>query len=163
MMPILPQTQIARCSDSSDSDSDSYSFSFNLKSQRYTRAFAPLIRNVRIPGLMFLLVLCGRRFCLAKSQSEFSDSRRGGDMLDMLISEELFSRDGRNDGVTLDTLITEELFRSVEPVDMIDTFARYKSLLCLTCASDESSFRGVFLNSIISKPRFKECNYGCRL
>ena len=111
-------------SSSSLGDSDSYSSSLKFSNRHYTRAQAPLIRNVRIPGLMFLLVLCGCRFRLATSQSDCRESRKGSDMLDTLIGDVLFSRDGREDGVMLDTLIGERSLSSVEPVDMLDTLGR---------------------------------------
>ena len=117
------------------SDSDNYSSSFRFQDRQYTRASAPFIRSVRIPGLMFLLVLCDCRFCMTTSESMF--------------------RDGRSDCVMLDALIYKGLFSSSEPVDMLITFGAEVSPSCPSCETVMSSLRSVLLRSNQTKSVFK--------
>ena len=92
-------------------DSDSYSCKLNFNKWR-------LFTNLRIPGLMFLLVLCGRqiRFGIHKDRS-------GNDIPDTLVNEGSFFRIGRKSGVMLDTLIGEGSFQTVDTEHMSDTLA----------------------------------------
>ena len=131
MIAKISRDSVASCS--SLVDSDSYSSSFKLNKHRQ-------IRDLRIPGLMFLLVLCDRRFSLFKPELESRNGREGGDMLDTLINEELFSKDGRESGVMLDTLIGEGMFCLAGPVDMSDTLNTRVSPPCLPFVSVISNF-----------------------
>ena len=109
MMTKAFRTNVA--SYSSLEDSDSYSCRFKLNKWR-------LYTNLRIPGLMFLLALCGR-----PPRFNISDGCFYKDMPDTLVLEGLFHRIGRESGVMLDTLTGEGSFLTSAARDMSDTLA----------------------------------------